>query len=224
MAIEIVAATRLQWWTFESEALLYATMKRLSFDKRIEFRIAAGNSRGLPIIYNERLLEAKDGDILVFTHDDVWIDDVFLADRLNDALARFDVIGVAGTRKQGFRQKGWAIDENGNTLAADLLSGMVPHGEPSDPTYFYFGPSPAACELMDGVFLAARKDTLIEAGVSFDTRFDFHFYDLDFCRTARAKGLKLGTWPIAITHGSLGNFFSPRWEQMLALYREKWPD
>jgi GT2 family glycosyltransferase len=60
--------------------------------------------------------------------------------------------------------------------------------------------------------------------VAFDTRFGFHFYDLDFCRTARAQGLRLGTWPIAITHQSGGAFADPRWQSGLQIYLDKWQD
>jgi len=60
--------------------------------------------------------------------------------------------------------------------------------------------------------------------VLFDPRFDFHFYDMDFCRTARKAGLRLGTWPICLTHQSGGNFASDAWKEKCRLYREKWPD
>jgi GT2 family glycosyltransferase len=87
---------------------------------------------------------------------------------------------------------------------------------------FYFGPSGMACELLDGVFLAARKSTLLSKELRFDQRFRFHFYDLDFCRSARQKGLALGTAAIALTHQSYGGFTSAGWHQGLAQYLQKW--
>jgi GT2 family glycosyltransferase len=74
---------------------------------------------------------------------------------------------------------------------------------------------------MDGVLLAARKRTLVEKSVFFDPRFDFHFYDMDFCRTATARGLAIGTWPIAITHQSEGTLDSI-WLGRYRSYLEKW--
>ncbi len=59
---------------------------------------------------------------------------------------------------------------------------------------------------MDGVFLAAKKSALTEYAVTFDPQFDFHFYDMDFCRTARKAGLTLGTWLVKLTHQSAGAF------------------
>jgi GT2 family glycosyltransferase len=52
----------------------------------------------------------------------------------------------------------------------------------------HFGASPADCELLDGVFLAARRSTLVAQGVCFDPQFDFRFYDMDLCRSARKEG------------------------------------
>ena len=84
------------------------------------------------------------------------------------------------------------------------------------------GPTPAACELLDGLFLAARRPVLRANNVLFDPAFDFHFYDLDFCRTARAKGLRLGTWPIALTHQSNPLYGNPQWSELFLQYCEKW--
>jgi hypothetical protein len=78
--------------------------------------------------------------------------------------------------------------------------------------------------LLDGVFTAARKQTLQNKSVRFDPQFDFHFYDLDFCRSVHAAGLTMGTWPVDLTHQSGGAFGSPRWHALYERYREKWSD
>jgi protein O-GlcNAc transferase len=65
---------------------------------------------------------------------------------------------------------------------------------------------PMACDLLDGVFLAARVKQLRTHAVRFDPQFAFHCYDSDFCYTARARGLRLGTWPLPLTHASAGSF------------------
>jgi GT2 family glycosyltransferase len=85
-----------------------------------------------------------------------------------------------------------------------------------------FGPWPADCELLDGVFMAARVAMLRRTGLRFDERFDFHFYDLDFSRAARQCGLKIGTWPIHVLHASKGNLQDPRWKANLERYTGKW--
>src|SRR6266851_3268613 len=59
-----------------------------------------------------------------------------------------------------------------------------------------FGETPVPCGLLDGLFLAVNTEHVLRSGARFDSQFMFHFYDLDFCRTSRQKGLSLGTWPI----------------------------
>jgi GT2 family glycosyltransferase len=86
----------------------------------------------------------------------------------------------------------------------------------------YYGPTPAACVLLDGLFLGVNVKRLRQAGVTFDARVRFHCYDLDFCRSAGKAGLKVGTWPLALTHASVGNFASPAWRAEAAVYLEKW--
>ena len=107
---------------------------------------------------------------------------------------------------------------------ATQLSGAVAHGKMPFGGIQVYGAAPAECELLDGVLLAARKSVLAGRGVSFDPRFDFHFYDLDFCRTARGRGLRLGTWPICLTHQSGGAFGTESWKQGYQKYLEKWGD
>ena len=223
MIVELVAATRLQWWTFEAEAPLARSLQRLKPDTRLTPRIAAGNRRGLPDIYNARI-EADDApDILVFVHDDVFIDDFFLVDRLLAGLATFDVIGVAGNTRRVAGQPSWFTTSEAFEPDEGHLSGAISHAATAGGPVNYYGPTAAACELLDGVFLAARKSTLRQRGVRFDPRFGFHFYDMDFCRTARQAGLRLGTWPIVLTHRSGGNFGAD-WQRALADYQAKWGD
>jgi GT2 family glycosyltransferase len=77
--------------------------------------------------------------------------------------------------------------------------------------------------VLDGVFLAARAGRLQESGVRFDPSLGFHLYDLDFCRSAEAAGLRIGTWPIALTHASSGDSIrSSAWAASLELYFRKW--
>ena len=221
--IEIVSATRLSENEFWEQAPLGRSLKRLAHEARLVPRIVFTNRRGLPEVYNERITAADRHAILVFVHDDVWLDDYFLADRVIEGLAAYDVIGVAGNRRRVRNQPAWPWLD-GEFIPDDRrnLSGSVAHGaEPFGEIAFY-GAVPAPCELLDGVFLAARKPRLVASGVRFDPRFDFHFYDMDFCRSARGKGLKLGTWPICLTHRSTGSFRTAAWRERYRVYLDKW--
>ncbi len=85
-----------------------------------------------------------------------------------------------------------------------------------------YGATPASCELLDGVLLATHRDLLRQRQIRFDERFHFHFYDLDFCRSARQAGARLATWPIAITHQSVGRVGGEAWQAGFADYLDKW--
>jgi GT2 family glycosyltransferase len=105
------------------------------------------------------------------------------------------------------------------------LSGGIQHGAPDASVASRYGDVPAEVRLLDGVFLAARAATLVDAGVRFDARFPFHFYDTDFCRTCEKAGLRLGTWPIALTHASSGESWAGEaWDAAYRLYLDKWGD
>jgi glycosyltransferase involved in cell wall biosynthesis len=221
--IEIISATRLPEGEFWKKSALGLSLRRLATNSRIVPRIAFENRRGLAEVYNARI-DAADGDaILVFIHDDVWLDEGAFAERVAEGLATFDIIGVAGNRRRVWDQPAWAfIDEQLTWDARANLSGSVAHGaEPSGAVSVY-GAAPAACELLDGVFLAAERSKLKAAGVRFDPRFDFDFDDMAFCRSARERGLRPGTWPIRLTHQSGQPFGGPRWQENRLRYREKW--
>lgn len=223
--IDVISATRLTENEFWERSPLGLSLRRLAYDQRLSAHVAFENRRGLPDIYNAGILRNSGNDMVVFVHDDVWIDDYFFSDRIIEALRTYDVIGVAGNRRRVEHQPAWAFvdleftwDERAN------LSGAVAHGSSPFGTVSYFGVTPTDCELLDGVLLAAKKSSLSSKKVFFDTRFSFHFYDMDFCRSAKMRSLRLGTWPICLTHQSGGAFGSPRWHDSYCQYIEKWED
>lgn len=221
--IEVVSATRLSESEFWTKSALGISLRRLSADTRLVPWIAFENRRGLPDLYNSRIESDDNCDTLIFVHDDVWIDDQFLADHVIDGLKSFDVVGVAGNRRRLADQPAWCfVDDSFQPDTATSLSGRVAHDRHPFGGISVFGGVPAECELLDGLFLAARKSRLRAANIRFDPNFEFHFYDMDFCRTAKANGLRLGTWAISVTHQSTGAFGSQEWKAKHRLYQQKW--
>jgi GT2 family glycosyltransferase len=225
MMVYVVTATRRSPSEFQSHTALGKSLVRVVHDPRLVVRCAASNARGLPLVYNEMMDEIPGQSVIVFVHDDVWIDDYYMIQRVIEGLEQFDIIGLAGNRHRIPGQPAWhfanmqfAWDE------PQYLSGLIAHGADASGEVSHYGAVPAACELLDGVFIAAKKDKLKEHNVRFDPRFDFHFYDLDFCRTARQKGLRLGTWPICVTHQGKGAFGTPEWRRNHQAYLTKWGD
>ena len=219
--IEVVAATRQDEAGFGETALGHS-LRRLG-DPRIVARIAFSNHRPLAEVYNEALDRAGEHDIVVFMHDDVWLDDYFFVERIASGLKQYDVIGVTGNTHRRPGQLAWSFVSDPRVADdARYLSGRVAQADHPCGRVLYFGPSPAPCELLDGVLLASRRSALVARAVRFDPAFAFHFYDMDFCRAAAAAGLRLGTWPVCITHQSRGAFDSPAWQEAAARYLQKW--
>ncbi|MFM7422073.1 MAG: hypothetical protein ACKO54_20575, partial [Alphaproteobacteria bacterium] len=152
--IDIISATRLSHDDFLAQAPLGASLKRLAFDKRIRARMAFENRAGLPVIYNSAIDAPQAAEILVFIHDDVWIDDYFFADRIIAGLQSFDVTGLTGNRRRLPRQPGWAfvgqMQDKFILDARENLSGAVAHGNAPFGRVANYGSAHAQCELLDG--------------------------------------------------------------------------
>jgi hypothetical protein len=218
----IVAATRKNRDQFERSSYLGASLLRLAFDHRIKCSISYKNTDGLPSVFNRQITRKNRHKILVFTHDDVRMDDYWLSARLDEGLRSFDILGVAGNRRRIAGQPSWAFAPSGNWDKAGTLSGAVCHFEGAGELVSFYGDPRKKCRLLDGVLIAVKASTLIDCHLGFDEQFTFHFYDLDFCRSAEQCGLTLGTWPIAVSHGSGGSFGSPDWKRARRLYCKKW--
>jgi hypothetical protein len=220
-----VAATRLTEPIFWAESPLGIGLKPLLDDPTISAKIKFSNTDGLPSIYNHTLKTTRGAGILVFLHDDIWLEDVNFIEKIRASLQRFDIVGVAGNTRISKYQPAWlfrTVENNKFVWDYGHLSGSVRHGTPGHSEPSVYGPTPANCELLDGVFLAAKRNILVRSNVLFDERFKFHFYDMDFCRTARRTGLSLGTWPMDIIHISAGAFGAPSWLEGHLIYMRKW--
>jgi hypothetical protein len=107
--IDIICGTRLPADEFWARSALGLSLQRLAPEPRLRPHVFFENGRGLPSIYNERIDAADAGPILVFIHDDVWLDDHFFVEHLSAAVQAADVIGVAGNRRRLPDQPSWAF-------------------------------------------------------------------------------------------------------------------
>jgi hypothetical protein len=190
-----------------------------------ELTLFDNNKTPLPRLYNEAINDSVgDPAILVFVHDDIHLCDFFRHQRIVDGLAVFDIIGVAGNRRRLPKQPAWGfVDDKLTWDNTGNLSGAVGHGTGFPPkSLSSYGPAAQEVLLLDGLLLAVRSETLITSNVRFDERFDFHFYDMDFCRQAEQKALRLGTWALSLVHESTGQTGSPDWHANYAKYLKKW--
>ena len=160
----LVSATRHSQPDFERSAWLAASLRRAASVWPLRLRLFANNTQGLPLCYNQAIDEAADDDVLVFVHDDVYLDDWMLGQHLMAALAQFDVVGVAGNTRCQPRQLAWHClppvpSADGIHVVREWdtphLSGFVAHGAPLKSKVQGYGPVPQPVALLDGVLLAA---------------------------------------------------------------------
>jgi len=225
--IRLVCATRATRDTFLTQTALGRSCQIYGFLSVLEVRLFAENRAGLPSVYNQAIREAQDKPaILVFIHDDVHLCDFYWTDHLINGLQSYQILGIAGNKRRVPRQPAWAfIDDKFTWDARENLSGVVGHGKGFPCSNLsVFGPPNQQVKTLDGVLLASHSQTLLEHQLFFDERFDFNFYDVDFCRQAEAKQVTMGTYPISLVHESGGAFGTPSWQVAYQKYLEKWGD
>lgn len=178
------------------------------------------NRRGLAECYNEYLDKLAGSDrILVLAHADITLADVFVREKVNQAVTVFDIVGVVGSSAFDIRTPtdhyAWRM------WPPEHLSGAVEQGIGREVTQWCaFGPVPRRCVILDGMFLAIDMRSI--GNVRFDPRFTFHLYDLDFCLTAHLDHRLLGTTNVYLQHLSAGEFTSEAYRRSMQDFRAKW--
>ena len=229
--VRIVSATAKNQKEFWQHTLLGQSLSLFPKQTGLEISIFHNNRgtqrRGLSLLYNAFIKTDYENEILLFIHDDVYLHDWHLVQRLNDAIKQFDIVGLAGNANPDFAEPFWRLALNKEKYPRgrqpeEFQSGAVGHVRNNKTYVSIYGLTPRECILMDGLFLAVNTKKVLEKDIQFDPQFEFHLYDLDFCRQCHINGLKLGTWPISVTHGSRGSFNSQAWKTTSKLYLDKW--
>ena len=224
--VRVVCATKGSREQFFSNTLTGQSLIKFGSTSPCELRLFTNNKQGLCSVYNTAIDEAKtDPAVLVFIHDDVYIADYFWTDRVREGLQKFNVLGIAGNRRRIKNQPGWIMLNTQMQLdTKENLSGAIGQGNTFPPQRIdVFGEPGQACQLLDGVFLAADSTVLHNQGLRFDPQFTFHFYDMDFCRTAESLNVSMGTIPLSLVHASPGNINSV-WHAAYQTYLNKWKE
>jgi GT2 family glycosyltransferase len=226
MKIKIIIGTRYSEKDFYDRSATGKSLK-LFTPSFVEINLFPQNTLGLSEIYNKVIyIPDHDETIMVFIHDDVHILDYFWFYRVQEALSNFEIIGIVGNKTRHFQQPSWAF-KNSEMMIDDYsnFSGVIAHGKEIPPRKIdFFGQTRQKVKLIDGVFIATKRKTLINNSLFFDEQFSFDFYDLDFCRQAEIKGINIGTWDIALMHESGGNYCNPKWIESYKKYLSKWKD
>jgi len=196
--IRFVVATRASAQDFFTET---ATGRSLAFynPPNVELMLYADNRAGLPKVYNMALDEARDDpSVMIFAHDDIHLIDFYWQSKVFEALEVFDIAGLAGSLVREPGQPSWLFSNTKFEINnPHQLSGIVGHGNQFPPNNIsVYGVPRQEVKLLDGLMIFCRSDTLNDNNIRFDEQFDFHFYDLDFCRQIEQHHLKMGTWDI----------------------------
>lgn len=184
------------------KTLLYKSLLPLKSKATFDFFFFTENKDGLSVVYNKAIAQFKDYDCIVFTHDDVYLDDAFFVDKIEDGFSEYDIIGVAGGYAPKLQDPAlWHL-----MCKSENLRGSAGHFSRGSEDIFItsFGTTPARVTLLDGVFLGVNMQKVKQTGWKFNENYDFHLYDLSSCLDANAKKLKLGVLPIHIIHQSPG--------------------
>jgi GT2 family glycosyltransferase len=179
--------------------------------------IAYENKKGLPALYNSFINEENKNKKIIFVHDDVLIEDLFLEEKLDIAFEKYDVVGLAGSRKCDLsKPPAWHLMSDRQDHV-----GEVAHSKDKISWTTCFGTTNSRALVLDGLFIAVNVSKLLETNTTFDERFSFHHYDITFCLRANKNKLKMGIYPIRVVHYGLGDSMNTKeWYTSAELFKE----
>lgn len=170
----------------------------------VKIKIHYSNRESLPVIYNQYLNKKylRDHDIVVFAHDDLYVDDLKIKGKLDLASNGLDIIGLAGCLNPTIKKPAlWHI-----MSTTQDWRGYVAHSTAKEGTINMtaFGPTPSRVAIIDGLFMAVNLKTVLKTDWKFNENFKFHHYDIASCIDANKHKLKIGVVPINTVHDSPG--------------------
>jgi hypothetical protein len=175
------------------------------------------NNTGLPKVYNQFITEENRNNKIIFIHDDVLIEDMFLLEKLDVAFETYDIVGLAGTKACNLKSDmtAWHL-----MCERKDMVGEVAHSKDKKVWTTCFGATESRALLLDGLFLAVDISKLLDSGTRFDENFDFHHYDITFCLNANKNKLKMGVYPIRVIHFGMGDsMMSESWNKSNQLFK-----
>jgi hypothetical protein len=164
------------------------------------------NTDGMPVVYNKKIEEYKNTDVefLICVHDDVYIDDLKLYEKLKLAKDKlgYDIIALAGGLNPRLTNPAlWHIMTDRNQQRGEVSH---PAGNNNQTMTTSFGPTPSRVAIADGLFMGLHMPSIIKANWKFNENYTFHHYDISSCIDANRVKLRIGVYPIHVIHSSPG--------------------
>lgn len=183
----------------------------------VDFHVFKDNDRGLSECYNEILKDPNNlNKIVLFVHDDVELEDVFLYEKLIGS--PYSITGLAGAKS--FNKQSDKLAWHLSAPKEDYV-GEVAHVNHKNIWTTVFGPTNSRALTIDGLFIACKVKDLVEKGLTFDENFNFHFYDIAFCLRANERKVTCGVLPIRVIHHGLGDsMLTLDWEETNKKFKE----
>jgi hypothetical protein len=218
-----ICASRLSKEHFWKSSALGMSLTNLGDAQHCEFSIAYEFNGNICSYYNDFFSAEYRDQILIFVMDHIGIVDVNWREKIDAALAQFDIVGIRGNSELSDGQPTWWFEKCSS--GSNTLSGSATLETENGVVNSQLGPSPVACRVLEPSFIAVRAKDLYAADIEFDPNMGQSFLALDFCRLCVQAGLSIGTWPIHISDASA--LVSPlvhaeNWSDYFLKYREKW--
>ena len=214
--ILIVACTQAKTDVEFETKPLYKSLKH-HYDCGIDFHLFKDNTESLSKCYNKILKDPRNLDkTVLFVHDDVELNDIFLGRKLLDS--PYSITGLAGAKSfnKTFDKAAWHI-----SAPREDHVGEVAHNKDGNVWTTVFGPTKSRALIIDGLFIACKVKDLVKKDLYFDEAFGFHFYDITFCLRANDKKVSCGVLPIHVVHHGLGDsMLTPEWEEANIKFKE----
>lgn len=174
---------------------------------------------GICQAYNQ-LAKRAIGDYLCFVHDDITFLEIGWGQNLIGNLKSCDVFGVAGGKYKSSTPSGWSIS------GYNCLKFTQAYPNKASQLFLEESSSNDILEevvIIDGVFLAMKKEVFKSTQFDENTFKGFHGYDYDFCLNAGQKFKLCVAKNIPIIHFSEGRN-DKLWFETQILISNKWKD
>jgi GT2 family glycosyltransferase len=201
------------------------------YDPDKVIQVPNSEAEGICAKYNlgiDQIDTKKEDSWVIFCHDDVFLKSS--PHHLWDVLKRMDdkgadIVCAAGNVSIPKIDPGYWWE--GLTTADFRGSGAVLHRTPGTEDMFHiesYGPFPQQVAVFDGLWFAVKASAFKNPTLRFEGSFPgYHFYDVDFCATARSLDLKIWTVDVMVLHNKWGKGIEdPSFKEHQQLFIDKW--
>jgi len=203
---------------FRKRPIYKSLQKYYDFYSREEFDfdVVKDNKEGLSTVYNRYITDDNCDKIVLFVHDDLILDTLFLVEHLNKS--PYTVTGLAGSTAINLQEDkcAWHLMSK-----REHLRGEVKHIRDGKIWTTVFGDTTGVVTVLDGLFFAVNVEQILTTPARFNEKFNFHHYDLAFCMECQKHNVSMGVLPINVIHFGLGDsMLTNNWEDSNKNFKE----